>query len=187
MSKKRNKHARAAAKAPLRTKGWAVVRTQAVREKTAAANIKALGFDVYLPAAIKYITDRSSRHRRHIKQSVMAPVFPQYLMVLVDALKDPWQHINKAVGVHGMLCSGDQPAFLPDGLVEALQGYDFETKGLPKPELKEGTDVNVTDGPFAGFVAKVVRVDARDRITVLLHVLGRQTNTQLQAGQFVIR
>ena len=73
------------------------------------------GFEIYFP---RYLKRR--RHARRI-ETVAAPLFPRYLFVAVDLAVQRWRSIYSTVGLSQLVCNGDEPTAVPDGIVEALK------------------------------------------------------------------
>ena len=57
--------------------------------------------------------------------------------------------------------------------------YDEEDKLLPPTTLNTGDGVEVLHGPFANFVATVEKIDAQQRIWVLIDFMGQRTRMQV--------
>jgi transcription antitermination factor NusG len=76
---------------------------------------------------------------------------------------------------------------IPDSVIAELRAIvgDAEIKILT-PELNAGDSVEVATGVFQGFQALVARVTPRrQRVSVLLDFLGRQTAVELSTNQVV--
>ena len=155
---------------------WYVVHTQPKGEKLACDNLVRQGFPVFLP---QYM--RRRHHARKI-DFVRSPLFPRYLFVAIDLERAPWRAIASTVGVSHLVCRGDRPAAVPDGIVEGIQAradsHGLVSLASPIP-YRYGEAVNVIDGIFAdqtGFFECVV--DA-DRVVLLLNLLGRQVRVKV--------
>lgn len=134
-------------------KQWFVVYTQANGELKAAANLRNQGYLVYLPVYEKLV--------RHARRStvVRRPFFPRYLFVEMDVETTSWRSINGTVGVSHLICNGDRPAPVPEGVVAAVQeregcggAIQMEPTGFVKGEA-----VRFVDGPWSdvtGFLKK---------------------------------
>lgn len=158
---------------------WYVVQTHATAEEKAVFNLKRQGYSAYLP---KYLKKRS--HARRIDW-VARPLFPCYLFVEMDVEEMQWQAIRSTIGVSHFICSGDFPAPVPDGIVEAIiaredeKGHvDLAREGL----FKKGQTVEIANGPMAETSAIFECVDDKDRVIVLMDLLGRQVRVRLPLG-----
>jgi transcriptional antiterminator RfaH len=169
---------------------WSVVQTGEHQEASAARRLRKLGFEVYLPRLIEMRKD----YRKHRgKRRVLVPLFAEYLFVKVNVLMRRWGDILHTIGVEGVLLAGEVPAQLPDELIEILArryreiysdadaapGVVVQAK---KPE--QGSTVQITDGPFKFWDAKVEdlsKFDSQHRIGLLLAVLGRPVRVEVDA------
>ncbi len=163
-------------------KPWYVVHTQAGREKFAAGHLDRQGFTTYLPLC--------RRHRRHARRTtvIRAPLFPRYLFVQADLARDRWQSINGTHGVHHLVCMGDRPSPVPDGVVEAIRARETAEGVIelaPDPlfgqTFDKGEAVKITAGPLAEQAGLFDGLDAQARVIVLLDMLGRRVGVPVRA------
>lgn len=146
---------------------WYVVRTQPHREAPGARQLENQGFRVFLPRFLK-----SRRHARKF-ETVLAPLFPRYLFVILDLGRDRWRSVNGTYGVDRLLMRAGEPEPVPHGLVEQLAGA-ARVDGVVRfsPVLKEGQTIRVTAGPFAELMGRLERLDDQGRVRVLLEIMG---------------
>jgi transcriptional antiterminator RfaH len=153
---------------------WHVVYTQSQKEAVAARNLANQGFEVYLP--------RYSKHCRHArrKYTVLAPLFPRYLFVRMDPKTHPWRPINGTIGVSYLLTDGNQPTAISREVIDAIAERDDNgvVKLLP-PQFHKGQKLHVTGGPFADVEGIFECVDDRERVVLLLQIMGRAVRTRL--------
>jgi len=146
---------------------WFVFFTHPSAEKRAQESISDLGLPVFVPFE-KRIQRRLGRKPRRYE----AALFPGYGFVRFDMNDERWGAIKHSDGVVDLLGSGGVPASVPDYAVEGLQLAD--TVGLfdrTKPP-SVGMPVEITEGPFASFIGKVMKARSGDRIDVLLNIFG---------------
>jgi len=149
---------------------WYVVYCQTRQETRADFNLRRQGFDSWLPRL-----RQTRRHARRI-DNVLVPLFPSYLFVRMDLNQQPWRSINGTFGVRRLLCENERPAPVTQGFIEALQ-ETMDNAGLvavPKDTFKSGDNVRLIAGPFADMVGTLARLTDKDRVAVLLNVLGRE-------------
>ena len=150
---------------------WFVVQTQPRNEPRAAFNLKRQGFEIFLPEFLKT--------RRHARKTelVRRPFFPGYMFVRFDPSSTPWRAINSTFGVIGLVALGENtPTPIPDKVVETLlerRGDDGTLIFNPVERIKEGDKIRINDGPFADLDAVFVMQNDKDRVTVLLNLMGR--------------
>jgi transcriptional antiterminator RfaH len=157
---------------------WFVAHTQPHAEAKATAHLNRQGFESYFP---RYLKKR--RHARKI-ETVAAPLFPRYLFVAVDLTAQRWRSIYSTVGVARLVCNGDEPAAVPDGVVEALKSRE-DLGGFIKldfrPQFRPGDKVRVLDGAFSSCLGLFEGMAERERVAILLDLLGRKVRVVLDA------
>jgi transcriptional antiterminator RfaH len=157
---------------------WFVAHTQPHAETKAVSNLNRQGFEIYFP---RYLKRR--RHARRI-ETVAAPLFPRYLFVAVDIAAQRWRSIYSTIGVARLVCNGDEPAAVPDGIVEALKCRE-DTSGFIKldyrPPFRPGDKIRVLDGAFSSCLGLFESMAERERIAILLDLLGRKVRVVLDA------
>ena len=83
---------------------------------------------------------------------VRAPLFPRYLFVTMDMALDRWRAIASTIGVTHLVCQGERPAAVPEGVVEELQaraGDDGMIAAEPRIPFKKGEPLQVLSGALA--------------------------------------
>jgi transcriptional antiterminator RfaH len=157
---------------------WFVAHTQPHAEAKATSHLERQGFDIYFP---RYLKRR--RHARRI-ETVVAPLFPRYLFVAVDTAAQRWRSIYSTIGVARLVCNGDEPTAVPDGIVEALKCRE-DAGGFIKldyrPPFRPGDKIRVLDGAFTSCLGLFESMADRERIAILLDLLGRKVRVVLDA------
>lgn len=149
---------------------WYAAYTQPQAETWAAQQLRHQDFDVFLP-----LCRRLRRHARR-SETVLRPLFPRYLFIGLDAERQRWRSVNGTRGVVHLVRRGDQPAAIPAGVIEALQGRADLSGAVPLDALaafEPGQKLLVTDGPFAGHAGRFNSLTANQRVVLLLDLLGR--------------
>jgi transcriptional antiterminator RfaH len=149
---------------------WYVAYTRPNGEAEAVKHLQRQGYTTYLP---QY--RRAVRHaRRHML--VMRPLFPRYLFVGLDPTSQRWRPIRSTCGVVGLVTSGDRPAPVAPEIVEHLKGREREGAFdlvAPVQRLRAGDMVKVKKGPDAELVGRLLSVADKERVVILLDLLGR--------------
>ncbi|PHY12712.1 hypothetical protein CSW58_10785 [Caulobacter sp. B11] len=109
-----------------RDRKWRVVMTNTNAERTAKANIRALGFETYLPMAV---TERPRTARRPAA-TVVRPFLRGYLFVRFDTRRDDWGELFTTIGIKGILRAGGVPLSVPDEVIASIRQQ--EEAGLIK-------------------------------------------------------
>ena len=104
--------------------------------------------------------------------------------VAVDLTAQRWRSIYSTVGVARLVCNGDEPSAVPDGIVEALKGREDDAGFIKldyRPQFRPGDKVRVLDGAFSSCLGLFEGMAERDRIAILLDLLGRKVRVVLDA------
>lgn len=157
---------------------WYVVQTQTNGETKAAQNLRRQGYEIYLP---RYLKRR--RHARKLDFSAK-PLFPRYMFVAVNMATQRWRSIQSTFGVSRLVCNGDDPAAVPEGVVDALRRREDE-KGFVRleqtPAFAPGDKVRVLAGAFMDSAGLFDTIADHDRVSILLDMLGRKVRVMLDA------
>ena len=155
---------------------WCVVQTHVHSENKAAAHLLRQGYDVYLP---RYLKRR--RHARRV-ENVPAPLFPRYLFVGFDAMAARWRSIQSTQGVSSLVCNSNEPAVLPARVVAELRRREDDNGFIRldlRPQYAPGDKVRIVDGVFGDSFGLFEGIADRDRVTILLDLLGRKVRVVL--------
>ena len=154
---------------------WAVARLEPHRERLALHCLGLAGYVTYLPR----IRERRLSHGRWVK--IRAPLFPGYCFLTVEA---QWYAARWSVGVIGLIMDGLRPARVADSVIREIKSR--EVGGLielaPLPVFKLGNQVRVMQGPFAGHLGLYAGMKPRQRVEVLLQLLGSMQRVTLPRG-----
>jgi transcriptional antiterminator RfaH len=160
---------------------WFVVNTHPHQEGRAELNLRRQGYEARLPRLL-----RSRRHARRLDMTSV-PLFPGYIFVRLDRATQPWRAINSTFGIRRILCDGERPLPVEDGFVEALQSStdDLGIVGLAESDLKPGQPLRLVAGPFADCIGTLLQLSDRDRVALLLNLLGREVRLVVPRQQVV--
>ncbi len=157
-------------------KHWYVVNTHSRSEGLALANLSRQGFEAYLPCYLK--------RRRHARRTdtVSRPLFPGYLFVFMDLEVERWYAVKSTIGVKYVICHGDTPAPVPDGVVEGIQDHQDETGMVVTGKLapfEKNNVVRINSGAFLDQVGLFDCATDQERVIVLLDLMGRQVRVRV--------
>lgn len=158
------------------TRAWYLVHSKPRQEDTALANLERQGYQAFLPRMRRQV-----RHAGRWRERVEA-LFPRYLFVCLDADNENWAPIHSTVGVSCLVRFDRRPARVPDSLVEDLRerADDAGIVSLDAPaDFQPGQVVRVTQGPLVGIQGVVTATSGRQRVDVLLAVVGQATTARL--------
>jgi transcriptional antiterminator RfaH len=157
---------------------WYLVYCKPRQESVARENLARQGYEIYLPFM------RDVRRRQGKRVSLIAPMFPRYLFIHLNRETDNWAPIRSTLGVVSVVRFGRTAARVPDDLLVMLRSRE-DAQGiqiLPVEEYKPGSRVRITQGGFAGYEGIFQAASGRDRVTVLLDVLGRKARATVDSA-----
>ena len=114
-------------------------------------------------------------------------LFPYYVFLRVNA-EQSLATVSSTRGVLKLVSFGVQPLQVPETLVESLQYYCRQHAQPPaEHKLAAGDRVKIIEGPFSELEATVHRANAKDRVVLLLNLLGRETQVEVTQAQIKMR
>src|SRR5262245_36059117 len=149
---------------------WVAARAPAKREASAQHFLELAGYAVYLPR----LRAHRVSHGRRIE--TRPPLFPGYLFV---AIVVGWWQARWCPGTLGLVMNCGLPVRVPDSVLDDIRKREIGGLiELPKPpRFKPGDRVRVLHGPLAGHVGLYAGMKPRQRVEVLLAILGGQRVT----------
>jgi transcriptional antiterminator RfaH len=154
---------------------WACARLVPRREALALHCLALAGFATYLPR----IKERHTIRGRRVDAT--APLFPGYAFVAVEL---QWHDARWCPGVITLVMDGERPARVPDKVIGDIRSR--ERNGLvvlpPPRRMKPGGRIRITRGLFAGRPGLYLGQTSRERLLVLLSVLGASRQVALPAA-----
>ena len=161
---------------------WHCVRTAPRQEGRVAARLR-------IEDRLEVFSPRIRFRRSRMGQRIWATeaLFPGYVFARFDYFE---QHrkIRAIPGVSSVLVFGDRPATLADEVVATLResiGSDEEVLQLDAT-AEPMSEVMIVDGPLRGLQLLVTRVmPARQRLAVLLEILGMQREVEVSAASTI--
>jgi transcriptional antiterminator RfaH len=162
---------------------WAAARLQPHREAVALNFLKMRGFETYFPR----IRERRVIRGRNVL--VTPPLFPGYAFVAIEL---QWRPARWSPGVLSLVMDNERPARVPDADIADLRarerdGYVVLPKQLiPRTGFHAGDRLSVHSGPFTGCFGLYAGMAPRDRILVLLTMLGSRREVALPRSDVTI-
>lgn len=162
---------------------WYAIRSATRQEFRAAGSLEELGISVYLPVEARWRRTPRTRVR------VESPLFPGYLFALLDDVGIALAH--EADGVHAVIGAFRTKATIEPGRLEALrsaqQAGEFD-RTLNDPAVKTyrpGEVLQVTEGPFSGWIGSVVKAKGKGRLILMTELFGKKRQIELPVGSLV--
>ena len=152
---------------------WAAAQLMPNQTALALHCLGLAGYEVYHPCL------RAHRHSYGRRIEVHPPLFPGYCFVLVQL---QWHTARWAPGVVRLVLDGASPARVPDSVIEEIRSREcggFVELPPPPGELQAGDPVRILSGPFQGCVGLYANMKPKERVEILLSLLGGQTRVEL--------
>ncbi len=166
----------------IQTPAWYCARTKPKSEHIAAANLrKNLNLEVFHPRLrIEKATQRGAVR-------IVEPLFPCYIFVRC-VIEDRIYEIKHSNGISSLVHFGYRVPKIEDSIIEELQEcFEAEEPMMVENRLVPGDEISVVDGAFAGMRAFVLRnMPARQRVQVLLDILGRPTPVEVDRCSIIL-
>ena len=157
-------------------KKWYLAQCKPNATHIAVRNLDNQGFASFLP--LQKNTIRKAKGFQH----QIRPLFPGYLFVQLDPSEGPWRKINSTRGIARLIRFGTEPSVVPDAIITGLMALCNEMGIIQGDKaFSVGNRVQITQGPFSGFVATIADFEANARIYILLEIMGQTTNVTIDA------
>ncbi len=158
---------------------WLIAYTKPRQESQAQVQLEQQQFETYLPLFKKI------RRSPEGPVSIFEPMFPRYLMFRPTREGQSLSVVRSTRGVTSLVRFGFEPARLRHALVQAIRSYvqDRDQATLAElSNLRAGQMVRLRHTALDGLEGLVQQVSSK-RVAVLLEILGRPTQVQLEHHQ----
>jgi transcriptional antiterminator RfaH len=154
---------------------WYLVQCRAHQDERALEHLQRQGFECYQP---RYEEERIRGGRREL---AIVALFPRYLFIRLDRLRDNWLPIRSTRGVIQIVRFNEYPPPVSDAVIEQIR-LRIEGGWPRKPFLQSGDRVVVVDGSFSGIEAIFLAADGDQRVVVLLNILHSEQRLSFPIG-----
>lgn len=163
---------------------WYVVHTYSGYENKVASSLQAvienrnlhdLIQDVKIP--VETLVEIKDGKRKETENKL----FPSYVFVKMILTDETWYIVRNTRGVTGFVgASSQKPSPLSQKEVDAM-GVETKKQTI---DFAVGDNVEIADGPLAGFVGEVTEIDAEAlKVKVKVSLFGRDTLSELDLLQ----
>ncbi len=141
--------------------------TKPQQESIAAKNLSNQDFDIFHPKAI--INNKT------------VSLFPRYLFIQLDDKNQNWTPIRSTRGVANFVRFGLNFAVVPNKIIRLIKIQQQQTieKLINICSHQKGDDIEIQSGVFKGQTAIFQNYNSRDRVIVLLKLIGQQQEIEL--------
>ena len=148
---------------------WYVIHTRPRQEERALENLLRQGFQAWLPML------EVEKVRRGKITKLIEPLFSRYLFIHLDQIHSNWSPIRSTLGVSKLVSFGNQPAAVPDELIQMLQQ---EPQRSGQKVLNPGDTVEFTKGPLKGLRGIYEQDDGELRAMVMIELINQSHRVQ---------
>ena len=155
---------------------WYLGYCKARQEDVAARGLTEQGYSVYLPKV------RVRKRRPGGRVDVDEPLFPRYLFVALTSEEQSIAPIQYTAGVQKLVKFGHLYMSVSDEIVTSIKLREDPGIGLHRfelPKVSKGDPVRIRSGVLAGIDAVFEKKSGKDRVVVLLELLGQQTRAEV--------
>lgn len=152
---------------------WFIVQIKPNAYNRAEKNLNRLGFKTFSP--MHNITIRKDSQFKNVTK----PLFSGYMFISFDRNSSKWGKINSTYGVSRLITFNSALKSVPVSFINGLMNRcDISGKLCPKKKIKQGDQVKFANGPFANIIATVEKIEADQRIWILMDLMGRRTKIE---------
>ncbi len=152
---------------------WYAVYCRPRQDLRAEENLARQGYRVFRPK----LRQRGPNARLRVES-----MFPRYLFVQLHSGLQDWAPIRSTRGAIGLVRRGEQPAVVPDPVIDSLFRRADEQGRIDLAadrELVANEELELVDGPCAGLPALYVAAKGADRVIVLLSLMHQTRQIEL--------
>ncbi|QJC55760.1 Transcription antitermination protein RfaH [Polaromonas vacuolata] len=151
-------------------KAWFLAWTRPRLEIVAEQNLRQQEFDVYLPLYKSIKKNETGNH------AVFEPMFPRYIFFRPSSVKQSIALVRSSRGVGNVVSFGHIPATISADTLTAIRLFEQvrNTTDIEKLNpIRKGAKVKFFNPAFEG-IEGLIQSISKQRVTVLLEILGRQ-------------
>ena len=162
---------------------WYCVQTRPKSEHIASAGLARFdGVETYCPR-IRY-----QKVTRRGKVWFREALFPNYIFAKF-AVRESLRAVRSSQAVIRVICFGDLLAEVPDEVITSIRN---EMQGEPEREVtipvREGEEVEVAQGPFAGMKGIIARLlSGEERVSILMEILGQENQVEVPTSNLKLK
>ena len=165
------------------TLNWYALRSKPRKEDTVWEQLNHRGIETFYP--------RIRVHPVNPRSKKVRPYFPGYIFILADLEDIGISTFRWMPHTLGLVSFGGEPASVPVALIKAIrERVEMINKagGEVYEGLRTGDKIWIHSGLFSGYEAIFdARIPGKDRVRVLLQLLGDSRNVPVELGVSQIR
>jgi transcriptional antiterminator RfaH len=158
---------------------WHLAYTRPRMEEAAVFNLERQGFETYLPML------KICKQTPQGLQAVFETMFPRYVFLRQSSERQSLSKVTSTRGVSSLIRVGLEPAQVRPEILQELRAFERSRNkaGLEAINpIQPGARVRVRKGGLKSLEGLVISV-ARQRVTFLLELLGREKQVTVEHGE----
>jgi len=158
---------------------WYAAYTRPRMESAALVNLERQGFHAYLPLF------KTCRATPEGLQPAYEAMFPRYVFLQPANARQSLSAVSSTRGVSSLVRTGATPAVVAPEVLDAIRELERMRSGAALEDIspmQPGARVRMRKGALKGVEGLVVSA-ARQRVTFLLQLLGREAQVTVEPGQ----
>ena len=153
----------------MNNKSWVVIKYNLLNESRLVNNLSNQNFTYYFPKI-------SLRKNNQVK---ILNLFPGYAFVQYDESKI--HSLNYTKGLKYVLKSGVEYSLLDNVYINEIKDIQESANKLPlRPMPKINSEAVISAGPLNGRLVKIIGYTAKDRISFMYNLLGREIVSDIE-------
>lgn len=157
-------------------KHWFVATYKIKEIKRLKFNLANQNFDYYLP--------KITKKKRNAGLEVEL-LFPGY--IFINAGIENYSALKYTIGIKSIIKFGNNISFLTNEEIESIQNLEQSSKSKPlSSSIQVGQDAILRKGPFKGAIVKICSLPYKERINILLDLLGSVRRVNIPAKDLVL-
>ena len=157
------------------TSDWYLAQLKPNCANIAKRNLERQGFASFLPLEA-YTKVRGGKF-----VAATRPYFPGYIFISICQKSAPWRAIRSTSGIVRLISFNDTPAKIPQQVMtEILSASDERGIIHHHEDLKPGDQVEITKGSLTGFIGRIDKLTAQNRVWVLIDIMGKETRASVK-------
>tara|TARA_X000001036_G_scaffold389817_1_gene387110 strand:- start:999 stop:1472 length:474 start_codon:yes stop_codon:yes gene_type:complete len=151
-------------------KKYYVIQTKAKQEQKAVINLERQGFKTWYPTFKKTVFFKNK------EKIVKEPLFPTYIFVIVDLIKDDWSKIHSTLGVRHLITISGKPQEIKKSNIILIRDI------LNGATLNLNDKVKIISGKLINKTGRITELCSHDRVKILLESLSGKITAILTRG-----
>lgn len=159
---------------------WMIAQIKPNSCDLAVRNLERQGFKTFIPK----IKTTIKKENRFISKNVS--LFPGYVFIGFNPCQLNWIKIKSTYGISKVLVFNKKPSEISYEIILALKHrYEKNIYSTVEEDFQIGDTIKFNSGPFVDIFARIETVDSKNRIWILLEVMGGYRKLSLKQTEIL--